>query len=1568
HIREEFDYWASNNHQQENPHHRVKRALDSPVASPSGSISDFVNLLQKNFGLLDQTSLDSYTASIQQSGFASDAAQEGFKKFLGVMSTVDRVYSLKNNDMANQGYELKYRIVASTYFDNPGYTKSYETTDPTSFEDAINVLKNIGVNNNNLRLITNDKILTNAFLVIKILNDKLVSELGEGHAFANQKMIDGNLLDVHVRASQELLASAKLQARFDKYFSSWLDGLNPKEQSMVMNKPEIKAPVKFTQDTLIEGGLLNTIMASGVCHGLSICFADSAHRYGTEHAVNFISDVDSTITKSIIDGQLKELTQLKIALHHLNNLAMTAGEMVQYQSPNFLAKADYKTQISAEEIYRLVLHRKVKEGAVFFIGVPAHVVVLVKGFTDAPDLIGRTSLLTLFDANLGTFPLLTRSQAITFLQRIIDDYCNMDRPSPLSPGDGRATIARYNPRFSDQVIPVFGNYPVRNVLTDVNKLIRASSIRRTSPLESLAAAVAGNVDPTSFHGRLLPSSAQISLAPSSRISAPQAESNVDTSTPARDLLVLRSTAAELYSHLESAIQKTGIAVEDALIDTSSLLREASEGSPNSNNNNNINVKIWSAKDAATKVTAKPGTETYRAQLELFFQRNSNKVVAVVKVKMEKLHKLYQITKIAYPATKIDMISTKFSGLVFDIMNLVNLYEMHKYLYQIQHLPEADRALFTINYAASVIDMVCASAQWSAVLTEQLSTLTASSFAVAARVAERSGSVIAAASIGSSVGSMIAGGINVGFAIKSMTEAQTTYQFGKATADLTAGLSSVGLGIIGLAFPGFGTIIAAISLTIVALKYALTKYFQQATVGFYKATAGFCKTDMEIKAIIELLLSRWIKIEDGVISFKTHIPINHINISGDMVSATKTDNSFQLRMLYDSYYRVHSRLSPQQIAKVRFSFDRMLEKKPISIKRIYPRLNLKKVEETMKATKYLSMRQNNSPETKILILPQGKPVVYYPTYEAFTFGTGAPDRNTVLNKFKYIRATARSQENFFRVPPPNTIISKYYPLITYSAGLGGILAVSYDRGYHDNREHETFVTVGPGSPALMIPPALDLPVNQIGVTGVMSNSWDRDALTREYTVGIKHNSTAVLIVNPNANVKFRHISVSSKIAITELYPGQIEEIRIIEEYPYGYQLILEMKPTPVEKSKQKSGSPNNSPFDQWKNHLPECNLKDPDPKDHDTNNYDSLAGRSKTRTKVYIPNWKIPTLTLTEGIDSESKKEYHSLTCSTNKDGVNIEFVGKPMIWLNETETYILTKQWTVGQAKEIRKEVVFLLGKKIRTGLSPSPHQLNIAWKKVTPVYDLTCRSDKDAFVKIGWMALPKNLTDSAQKQDDIYPELKEEHVIPVCLSSEVRNRYGNFSKDWKDLELIWIQEPQINDRAMHKNDKWKEFGTYYFFDGEKKLLLEQIDDHPVQPNQVSVSHIHPKQLINAIANRAYIVPGETEFVSQEIDGGFNGELLIATKEVATNENFINKTLEAHEIHPNSTILVPQIPLVSQNQNTTEKNHTLIQTTGKERFMVPLYDGHDQHFVGTLNYNNTKIALIKSTTPARSKR
>ncbi|WP_176696514.1 hypothetical protein, partial [Candidatus Ichthyocystis sparus] len=343
-------------------------------------------------------------------------------------------------------------------------------------------------------------------------------------------------------------------------------------------------------------------------------------------------------------------------------------------------------------------------------------------------------------------------------------------------------------------------------------------------------------------------------------------------------------------------------------------------------------------------------------------------------------------------------------------------------------------------------------------------------------------------------------INAGFAIKSLTEAKTTYQFGKATADLASGLTSIGLGTIGLAFPGFGAIIAAISLTIIALKYALTKYFQQATVGFYKATAGFCKTDMEIKAIIELLLSRWIKIEEGVISFKTHIPINHVNISGDMVSATKTDNSFQLRMLYDSYYRVHSRLSPQQIAKVRFSFDRMLEKKPISIKRIYPRLNLKKVEETMKATKYLSMRQNNSPEAKILILPQGKPVVYYPTYEAFTFGTGAPDRNTVLNKFKYIRATVSSKENFFRFNQ-RTTIAKYLPIITYSTGFGGILAVSYDRGYYDyDRRHETLVTVGPDSPSLMIAPGLDLPVNQIGITGVMHNSWDKNALTREYTVG------------------------------------------------------------------------------------------------------------------------------------------------------------------------------------------------------------------------------------------------------------------------------------------------------------------------------------------------------------------------------------------------------------------------------------------------------------------------------------
>ncbi|WP_175330446.1 hypothetical protein, partial [Candidatus Ichthyocystis hellenicum] len=529
---------------------------------------------------------------------------------------------------------------------------------------------------------------------------------------------------------------------------------------------------------------------------------------------------------------------------------------------------------------------------------------------------------------------------------------------------------------------------------------------------------------------------------------PESKSSLpDITTSNRDIAAIRAATAETYIQLTAAITQAGIASDDALVDIRSLFRSDAEENTNVDSDGNISIKIWSADEATNTVNAPLGTETRRAQLEAFFKANAERAVAIVKIRVELVHRLHKLINLMYPPTIVDTVMSKLSGLIVDIINIVSLCEMYASLDQIFNLPADQQALFIINYSHSVFNMVSATAQWSAFLTEQVSMLAASSVEVATKVAESTGSVIAAASIGSSVGSMIVGGINAGFAIKSMTEAKTTYQFGKATADLASGLTSIGLGTIGLAFPGFGAIIAAISLTIIALKYALTKYFQQATVGFYKATAGFCKTDMEIKGIFELLLSRWIKIDEGVVSFKTHIPIDFVNISRDMVEATKTNDSFQLRMLRDKDYKIHTEIPPQQTSKIRFSFDRMLGKRPISIKKIYPRFNLKKVEETMKATKYLSMRPNNSPEAKILILPQGKPVVYHPAYEAFTFGTGAPDRNTVLNKFKYIRATVSSKENFFRFNQ-RTTIAKYLPIITYSTGFGGILAVSYDRGYYD----------------------------------------------------------------------------------------------------------------------------------------------------------------------------------------------------------------------------------------------------------------------------------------------------------------------------------------------------------------------------------------------------------------------------------------------------------------------------------------------------------------------------------------
>ncbi|WP_092490694.1 hypothetical protein [Candidatus Ichthyocystis hellenicum] len=1581
HIREEFDYWASNNHQQENPHHRVKRALDSPVASPADSVSDFVGFVQKNFGLLDQTAMDSYIANIQQSGFSSDAAQEGFKKFLGAMGTVDRVYSLKNNDLANRGYELKCRIIAAIYFDKPEYTKSYETTDPTSFEDALDVLRNLGVNDDNLRLITNDKALTNAFVVLKISNEKLISTLGENHAIARQSLIEGNLLDTHVRSAQELLNDPKLQTRFDDYFASWFDGLRAEEQTIVMNTPEIKAPVKFTQDPLIDGALLNTIMASGICHGLSLCFADSVQRYGVDHAVKFVSNVDSLVTESITDGQLQEITQLKTSLYHLNNLAMTSGEMVQYQSPNFLARADYRTQMSAEEIYRLVLHRRVREGAVFFIGVPEHVVVLVKGFPDAPNLVGRTPLLTFFDSNIGVFPLLTRAQAIPFLQKILDEYGSMDRLTPVSPGDGRAVVARYNPNFSDQVIPTLGNYPVRNVLSDIDGLISAGAIRRRSPLASLAAAVAGNVDPSSFRGRLRGRlmSDRNPNSPSFYPHTPelQARPNLDTTTNARDLLTLRSTASELYIHISNAIRRAGISVEDALIDMNSLFRAASEVDPNNNNNNNINVRVWSAREAATEVTAKIGTETYRAQMEAFFHKNSKKAVAMVRVNVGKLHKLYQMTKIVYPATKFDTIATKFTGLIFDIVNIANLYEMHKYLDLIQNLPEADKTLFIINYAASMTDMVCASAQWSAILTEQLSTLTSSSLEVAARVSESTGNVIASSSVGASAGAIVTGIVNTGFSIKNMVEAKTAYQFNSAAMDLATSLSSIVLGTLGLIFPGFGAIIAGISLVIATLKQAISKYYQQSTVGLYKAMKGFCKTDMEFKSIIELLLANWLGIDSSVISFDPNIPIDTVNISGHTITATKTRNSFQLRPMYNKEYGVNSIFSMKEIAKIRFSFDKMMELKPLAIKLIYPHINLRQAVSRMNK-KSLSIEKVNPSLSKILLLPQGKPLTYISAYEEFIAGFGAPRREKVRSLFRYISAVVDSSENPIdhkdlgkswidpyhvpgkrrRIPKPR----KYLPLVTYNFNsYGGTLAVSYDRGYynHDSK-HTTVVTVGQDSPILMIPPALDFPANQIGITGMMRNSWNRDALTREYTLDLKPNATAAIIANPNADINFREVPDTAKIGITEWYPGQIKDVKIVPGTG-RFDIVLEMKPTPIQESDQGNSSPKESPLDKWKKYLPVCKLEDPDPKDHKNADYfDPLAGRAKTSTKFSIPEERVVTLNLQEGIDPDTQKSYSSLACTVRKEGIQVEIIGNP----TSSSPSEFMDLWTVGQAEKMKKDIAALLRKSPQTG--PNPLSSMITWKDVTLVYDLTCRSDKSTFAGAGWLALPKkSIGENTQESGDPYPKLKNEHVIPLCLSKGVRDKYGSSNDDWMDTELIWIHEPQSNDRVESKNEKWPSFGTYYFFSEGKSLLLKQVDDHPVRLNQVSISRIHPKQVINAITGRLQVVPGETEFSPQGVDGGANGNLFIAIDDVATNSTFLNRTLEFHKTKPLSTVLVPNIPML--DKNATAIIRTLIKTSS-DTFVVPIEESNHPRFIGTLTYNSGHIGVIKSNRAIRFKR
>ncbi|CUT18322.1 putative membrane protein (partial), partial [Candidatus Ichthyocystis hellenicum] len=1556
-MRKEFDHWM-NRSQEEKTIKRVKRNLDRPIESPATSVAEFTSFISGEMELIPQPEFDAYISRIAKSGFSSADAQQGFKKLLGAMDTVDKINSLKAPNLSNQGHELKMRIVAATHRDNPGYTKGYETTKISSLEENIELLRALGVNGENLGLITDEAKLLNALIVIKVSNERLVSNLGESRAFVNQYILDSSIIDSHVRWSQELLTSPDLHSRFDTFFSSWSSSLSTEEKALIMNNPRITAPEKLSPKIILEGSFLSIADDVGISHGLSLCIADAVHRHGAEHAVKFTSSVQEFLVKAATEGQMQELTQLGRSLHHLSKLSMSVGETDTNLAPTFLERADYKTRISAEEMYNLLLTPEVKEGTTFFVGFPKHKTVLVKGFTGDTSL---TPVLTFFDPDTGMFPLFSREQAIYFLQGAFDNYGSTDTLAPMTSGTGRAVIVKYNPTLSDQVIPALGSFPLRDILSDVPRLISASTIRRSNPLESLITAIAESVDPiTARHllrARSQPSITYTSHTHESGVTSP------DIVTSNRNLASIRAVAAEIYTHIDVEIIRAGVSSDDALVDIRNLFRSASEENTNIDSDGNISIKIWSAEEATNTVNAPLGTETRRAQLEAFFKANAERAVATIKVKVGLLYKINKLINLMYPPTIVDTVMSKLSGLVTDILNIVSLCEMYASLNQISNLPADQQALFIINYSSSLFNMLSASAQWSAFLTEQISALTASSAEVASKVAKSTGSVITKASIGSAVGSMIVGGINTGFAIKSMTEAKTSYQFGKATADLASGLASIGLGIVGLAFPGFGAIIAGISLVIVALKHALTKYFQQATVGFYKAIKGFCQTDMEIKAIVELLMGNWITNDNKVIHFNPSIPIDSVIISGSTIVATKTNNSFQLRPMYDKYYGINSRLSLQQIAKIRFSFDRMLEKKPISIKKIYPHLNLQKIVQQMHK-KSLLLAKNNESETKIMILPQGKPVNYHPSYESFTFGLGAPDRKSVLNKFKYINVVTVSPEDFFRIQ--GATFKKYYPLVNYVTGLGGIIAVSYDRGYYDHdSKHETFVTVGIDSPSLMIPPALDFPLNQIGITGVMHNSWNRNALTRDYTFDVKPNSTATLIANPNANVKFRNIHDSSKIGLAEWYPGQIEEVKIAHEDNNRYTIVLEMKPTPVQKSKGESQD--ESPFDQWRKHLPECKLEDPDPQDHKNTDYsDPLAGRAKTTTKISIPNGKVITLNLAEKLDHENRKEYHSLTCAVEKEGIKIDFVGNPGGG-NTTASSKFTNKWIVGEAKKIKTEVETLLRKNPKTGpeAASSSSPTNIIWKPVTSVYDLSCRENPDAEIGQGWIVSPKNLTDADQKQDDIYPELKKEHVIPVCLSSEVKNRYGNSSNEWKDIELIWIQEPQINDRIEYKNEKWREFGTYYFFSKEKSLLLKQIDDHQVQLDQVSISYIHPKQLIDKSTGKSQVVPGEMALSPQGIDGGSNGKLFIATEDAATNATFINKTLDFQEKNPLSTILVPNVPLLYKNG--TEMNYTMIQTNG-ETFIVPIDDKHNPRLVGTFAHNDTKIAVIKSSAPARSKR
>ncbi|WP_092490698.1 hypothetical protein [Candidatus Ichthyocystis hellenicum] len=852
-MRKEFDHWM-NGSQEEKTIKRVKRNLDRPIESPATSVAELTRFISEEIELIPQPKFDAYISSIAKSGFSSADAQKGFKKLLEAMDTVDKINSLRTPNLSNQGHELKMRIVAATHLDNPGYTKGYGTTKISSLEENIGLLKDLGVNDENLSLITDGAKLLNALIVIKVSNERLVSNLGESQSLANQYILDSSIIDSHVRWSQELLTSPDLHSRFDEAVSLWLSTLSAEEQATVRNNPRLQYPKKFNQKIITDGSFLSSAEDSSTSHGLSLCIADTANKHGVEHAAELISSIDIFLGEAIATGNIEALTQLRRSLHHLSILSISMGSLGSHQTALSLEKADYKTYMDAKEIYNLISHPSIEEGETFFIGLPEHKTVLVKGFTVSHESMTQTPALTFFDPKMGIFPLLHERQAIHFLQGAFDSYGSTDILAPMPSGTGRAVMARYNPATSDQIIPALGGFPVRDMLSDVNRLVSAGSISMVTPLGSLITAIARNVDPTTAR-LLLRARAQLSLPSTSHV--PESKSSLpDITTSNRDIAAIRAATAETYIQLATAITQAGIASDDALVDIRSLFRSDAEENTNVDSDGNISIKIWSADEATNTVNAPLGTETRRAQLEAFFKANAERAVAIVKIRVELVHRLYNLINLMYPPTIVDTVMSKLSGFIVDIINIVSLCEMQSSLEQLSALPSDQQALFIINYSHSVFNMVSATAQWSAFLTEQVSMLAASSVEVATKVAESTGSVIAAASIGSSVGSMIVGGINAGFAIKSMTEAKTTYQFGKATADLASGLTSIGLGTIGLAFPGFGAIIAAISLTIIALKYALTKYFQQATVGFYKATAGFCKTDMEIKAIIELLLSRW----------------------------------------------------------------------------------------------------------------------------------------------------------------------------------------------------------------------------------------------------------------------------------------------------------------------------------------------------------------------------------------------------------------------------------------------------------------------------------------------------------------------------------------------------------------------------------------------------------------------------------------------------------------------------------------------------------------------------------------